>query len=306
MGDKFAMDFKIIFIGMGQYTIGCLEQVIEKYKVVGIIQSIRKKEKYTMLDIVAVKYGKLRKFATNHNIPYMYTDDLNGEKVLNFLKKADCNLICVASAGQLLKGEIFNVPQYGILNAHSSLLPEYRGANPTYWIFRNQEKVGGITIHYIDKGMDTGNFLVQKEFDIPYKYSLTEYDKKISELAGECYVQVLNGLTDGSLQPKPQVGTGKYIARRVSSSDYCMNLDKMPASQVYHFLYGTDGINKIYEGVFFDYSIGDAKQGKSERKLDIVCKDGYIPVFKSFNFKNCILKCLFKFLSLIPIKKYNI
>ena len=195
------------------------------------------------------------------------------------------------------------MPRYGILNAHPALLPDYRGANPTYWIFRNQEKVSGITIHYIDQGMDTGNFLVRKEFDIPYKYSLTEYDRKLSEVAGECYVQALNGLAEGTLQSKPQVGMETCIARRVPSTEYGMNLDKMSANEVYHFLYGTDGVNKIYESIFFDYSIGDAKQGKPKGTLDIICKDGYIPVLKSFDLKRCVLKCLFKFLNWIPAKK---
>lgn len=131
-----------------------------------------------------------------------------------------CNLICVASAGQLLKGKVLDIPQYGLLNAHPSLLPEYRGANPTYWIFRNQEKKGGVTIHYIDEGMDTGDYLLQKEFDIPYDCTLDKYNKTISEIAGLSYVEVLDGLATSTISSVPQNGEGRCVARRITRKDY--------------------------------------------------------------------------------------
>lgn len=294
---------KIVFIGMGKYTIGCLEAVIGKnYNVVGIIQSVRKKKKYSLWDRITINKGSLKKFSECNKIPYMYTDDLNSECCIDFLKATNCNLICVASAGQLLKGKIINYPVYGVINAHSSLLPNYRGANPSYWVIRNQEKVGGVTIHYIDEGMDSGDLLFQKEFDIPYKYSYDEYDDKIAEVAGECYVEVLDMLCDGKLHPKEQNKEGGMIAKRIQNEDYKIDFKRLNKRETFHYLYGTDALNHINENILFRYKAIDPCEDK-KGKYFIKCKDGVVYYERYINLNSFIRQLASLILGKIRIKK---
>ncbi len=274
---------KIVFIGMGKYTIGCLNAVTGKnYDVVGIVQSVRKKKKYTLWDRITIEKGSLKRFAETHNIPYMYTDDLNGDRCIEFLKSVGCNLICIASAGQLLKERIIDIPANGVINAHSSLLPAYRGANPSYWIIRNQEKTGGVTIHYIDKGMDSGDILIQKKFDIPYKYSYGEYDDKIAEVAGQCYLEVLDMLCGGNLKPEKQSKEGGAVARRIEDKEYKLDFDKLSRKETFHYLFGTDALNHICKSILFQYKVLDPCEGKKS-KHSIQCKDGFVYYERCFN-----------------------
>ncbi|MBE5943863.1 MAG: hypothetical protein E7258_02975 [Lachnospiraceae bacterium] len=294
-------NLNIVFIGMGRYTIGALEALIENgFKVVGIIQSVRKKETYSLWDLISIKMGSLRKFAKKRNISYMYTDNLNDFSCTEFLKEKKCNLLCVASAGQLLKGEILKYPEYGVMNAHSSLLPQYRGANPSYWVIRNQENFGGVTIHYIDEGMDSGDILFQKKFEIPRNISYQDYDKTIAKVAGECYVTVLNNLCDGNINRQQQQSYDDFIARRIKESEYKLDFKNMNKSEVCHYLYGTDALNHIYKSGLFSYKINEDTLKNS--KFQIECQDGIITVEKIFNFKMMIRHLVAKTLSRIRIK----
>ena len=273
---------------------------------VGIIQSIRKKQTYSEWDRILIKYGSLRRFAKHNKIPYLATDNLNSQDIINRVKKKKCNLICVASAGQLLKGDIFNVPKFGILNAHSSILPNYRGADPSFWVFRNQEKIGGITIHYIDDKMDNGDILLQRKFNIPVEMSYTEYNNTIANVAGEAYVQVLDDIINGTLVSTKQTEKGNMVARRVSKDDYNLNFSSWSVQETYHFLYGTDGINQIYHHPLFKYKI--VKNNIEQKTLyRIECKDGYIAVNRVFIGPKEMLKRFLAFcFAKIPIKKIEL
>lgn len=293
---------KIVVIGMGKYTIGCLNAILEKeYNVVGIIQSVRKKQEYSLWDRLTIEKGSLKRFAYTYKIPYMYTDNLNDNKCIDFLKSVDCNLICVASAGQLLKGEIINFPSNGVMNAHSSLLPEYRGANPSYWVIRNQEKAGGVTIHYIDDGMDSGDVLIQKKFEIPYKYSYKEYDDKIAKIAGECYLEVLDLLCGDNLCPQKQIKDDGFIAKRIQDKDYNIDYNLYSRKEVFHYLFGTDALNHINKSILFQYEAIDPCD-EIKGKYSIQCKDGLVYYNRFFSLNLFIRKMAGLLLGKIRIK----
>lgn len=82
----------------------------------------------------------------------------------SWVKSLSPDLIVVYSMSQLLKENIYSIPRFGTINLHPSYLPEYRGPNPIFWMYYNMEKQGGVTVHYIDQGEDTGNIILQKRY----------------------------------------------------------------------------------------------------------------------------------------------
>ncbi|MGI6455390.1 MAG: formyltransferase family protein [bacterium] len=78
-----------------------------------------------------------------------------------WVREKNPDFICVKSMSQLLKENIFSIPKYGTINLHPSILPNYRGPNPLFWTMFNQECESGMTVHYINKGEDTGDILRQ-------------------------------------------------------------------------------------------------------------------------------------------------
>lgn len=108
----------------------------------------------------ANKVDKIRAMCQKSKIYYFNYDPKRLLKEIGFFK---VNLALVASFPHILNDEIINQPKYGIINLHGSLLPKYRGANPVNWVLINGESETGVTLHYVDKGIDTGNIIAQKK-----------------------------------------------------------------------------------------------------------------------------------------------
>lgn len=136
-----------------------------KYVIYQIIKQILFKIKSLLVKNIDSNYYKYYKLFNNRN-NYLRIDlnNLKGEKVLNYIKKFKPDLIISIYSREIIPEKILKIPQYGCVNLHPSLLPFYRGVSPIFWILLNKDysKIG-ITMHYVDKGIDTGNIIIQKK-----------------------------------------------------------------------------------------------------------------------------------------------
>ena len=112
-------------------------------------------------------FDSLKSFAKKEKIPYYYMNKGSDKNLENWVKCINPDIIVVYSMSQLLKENIFSIPKYGTINLHAGLLPNYRGPFPYFWMYYNTDKKGGVTVHYIDEGEDTGDIIYQEVYDIP-------------------------------------------------------------------------------------------------------------------------------------------
>ena len=108
----------------------------------------------------------LKKLAKEHNINYLKDVKINSEEFINIAKKYNCDLFISMSFNQIFKNKILKIPKLKTINCHAGKLPFYRGRNILNWVLINDEKEFGITIHYIDEGIDTGDIIIQEVFPI--------------------------------------------------------------------------------------------------------------------------------------------
>lgn len=108
----------------------------------------------------------LMNFANEHNIDYFILKDVNSADSIAKLKKYNCDLFVSMSFNQIFKKEIINLTKYKTINCHAGKLPFYRGRNILNWVLINDEKEFGITVHYVDEGIDTGDIILQETFPI--------------------------------------------------------------------------------------------------------------------------------------------
>ena len=108
----------------------------------------------------------LPKKALALNVPCLKDPNINSTEFLESLRKFDCDLFVSMSFDQIFKTQILEIPRYGIINCHAGKLPFYRGRNIINWALINDEKEFGITVHYVDQGIDTGDIILQKTFPI--------------------------------------------------------------------------------------------------------------------------------------------
>jgi methionyl-tRNA formyltransferase len=108
----------------------------------------------------------LKDLAKFYNIDYFKDKNVNSDKFISILKKYNCDLFISMSFNQIFKSKIINLTKYKIINCHAGKLPFYRGRNVLNWVLINDEKDFGITVHYVDEGIDTGDIILQKTFQI--------------------------------------------------------------------------------------------------------------------------------------------
>jgi len=108
----------------------------------------------------------LRDFSNKYGIDYIYPANINSFEFSEIVKSYYCDLFVSMSFNQIFKSTIINVPRIGVVNCHAGKLPFYRGRNILNWALINDEKEFGITVHYIDEGIDTGDIIKQRCFTI--------------------------------------------------------------------------------------------------------------------------------------------
>jgi len=139
----------------------------------------------------------LKKFAKQYNIDYLKFKNINALEAIEKLRKYKCDLFVSMSFNQIFKKQIINLCPYKIINCHAGKLPYYRGRNVLNWALINDEKEFGITVHYVDEGIDTGDIINQKTFPITdednYKTLLSVSYKQCAEMLYEVILDIAAG-----------------------------------------------------------------------------------------------------------------
>ena len=115
---------------------------------------------------------------------------------------------------KILPQSVIDIPKLGCINIHPSELPNYRGPVPTAWAVANGEKQFGITIHYVDENIDTGDILVQEVYKIGEDETGYELYTRAMELGYQLFIKNFDDIKDGKITPVPQVGTGSYFGKK--------------------------------------------------------------------------------------------
>lgn len=153
------------------------------------------------------------------------------------LREEAPDLIVVAAFGQILSQEILNLPRYGCVNVHASLLPRYRGAAPIQWAVINGEEKSGVTIMQMDAGLDTGDILLQEEIILDPKETGESLYEKTAKLGGELLVKALPMIEQGTLKPVKQDESESTYASMLRKE--MGNIDwKMPAAKIERLVRG--------------------------------------------------------------------
>jgi len=120
------------------------------------------------------------------------------------------DVACVACCSQRIPPDLLALPPLGFLNMHPALLPDHRGPAPLFWVFRGGEPAAGVTIHFMDAGLDTGDIAAQASFALPDGVAGAVAERQCNALGGRLMLAALQGLRDGTLSRRPQPPGGSY------------------------------------------------------------------------------------------------
>lgn len=185
----------IVFMGTPDFAVESLKKIYESgHNILAVVsQPDRPSGRNMKLMPTPVK-----EYAESKNIKVYQPEKIRKDEALyNILKELKPDVIVVVAFGQILPQRILDIPKYGAVNVHGSLLPKYRGAAPIQWSVINGEKVTGITTMYMDAGMDTGDMIQKAEVKIEDDDTFGTLYEKMKTKGGELIIQTLEKIADG-------------------------------------------------------------------------------------------------------------
>ncbi len=188
------------------------------------------------------KRKTLKKYSQDNKIPYFFFKKNEEEKLRDWLAGLNVDIIVVYGMSKLLKPIIFELPKYGTINLHPSYLPEYPGRNPWFWTYVNMDLNPGITLHYIDKGEDTGDIIYQERFDMALGMESPEmHDIAIGNHGNKMILKALDELSLTEKLPKKKQDKSKVYpkAYQIEIDTNIIDWSTWDVERVWHLLKGT-------------------------------------------------------------------
>lgn len=191
---------RVVLMGTPQFAVPTLQAVGDNHQLVGVVtQPDRRAGRGRKLVFSPVKEAALSMDCPIFQPPTLRTPD-----AVAHLAEWQPDLITVAAFGQILPKSVLDLPAYGCLNVHASLLPRYRGAAPIPAVILNDEPVTGVTIMRMDEGLDTGPILAQAEIPLAPDDTTASLSEKLAVLGAQLLIETLPGWLGGQIQPQPQ------------------------------------------------------------------------------------------------------
>lgn len=225
---------KTVFMGTPDFAVPCLKSVIAAGHSVEAVftQPDKPKGRGYVLTPPPVKSAALEA-----GIPVFQPATLKDGEALRILSEISPDVIVVVAYGKLLPKEILELPKYGCVNVHASLLPRHRGASPIQWSIVCGDKVTGVTTMLMDIGMDTGDMLETVSTPIDPDENCESLHDRLSEMGAKLIVSTLKGLEDGSITPTPQPEEGVTKAPIIKKEMGHLDFSK-PACELHNLVRG--------------------------------------------------------------------
>lgn len=186
---------RVVFMGTPDFAAGILEAVIGAGHevVLAVTQPDKPKGRGK-----AVQFPPVKECAIFRGIEVYQPKKVREAECVEFIRKKEPEMIVVAAFGQILTEEILQMPKYGCVNVHASLLPKYRGAAPIQWAVINGEKVSGVTIMRMDAGIDTGDIIEKAEVELSPQETGGSLFDKLEKLGADLLVRTMENIEKGT------------------------------------------------------------------------------------------------------------
>lgn len=170
---------------------------------------------------------ELKKWADKLNIPFLPHANINASDFIEGIAQFNCDVLVSMSFNQILKKDIISAAPLGFINCHAGALPFYRGRNPLNWALINGETEFGVTVHYIDEGIDTGDIITQNMVPIAQNDTYADLLNKAHNACADTLIEALNDVADNNVNPIKQTNihpVGFYCgSRRIGDENILLN-----------------------------------------------------------------------------------
>lgn len=280
---------KIVFMGTPEFAVPCLRTLAESPHEVAAVFTQPDKPKgrgYKMIPTpvkaAAQEYG----FAVYQPLSLRKGED--ADEAIRILTETAPDLIVVTAYGQILPKEILELPKYGCINIHASLLPKYRGAAPINHVLLNGEKETGVTSMQMSEGLDTGDMLIKRATGIGENENYEQLYSRLAAMGGEVLAETLEAIEKGELHPEVQDDSQSCYSPMIRKEMSALDFSKS-AQEIHNTIRGVTGFAmldgkrfKVFSSELSDKTAPDAENGEivDSDILAVKCGGGGIIVFR--------------------------
>ena len=234
---------RILFMGTPDFARESLEAVYNAgYEILGVVTN-PDKPKGRGMKMVA---SPVKEFALEKGLTVYQPEKVRkNEEFIKKIKSLNPDVICVVAYGKILPKEILEIPKYGCINVHGSLLPKYRGAAPIQWAVLNGDKETGVTTMYMDVGMDTGDMILKEKVEIGEDETTGELWDRLSKIGGKLLVETLKQIEEGTA-PREKQGKEFTMAPMLNKEMSKINWDEQTAQNIKNLVRGLNPIMGAY------------------------------------------------------------
>lgn len=279
------MDVRLVFMGSPDFAVPSLKALSRAYNIVGVVtQPDRPSGRGRRLTPPAVKIA-----AMELGLPLFQPSTLRHPGAIEHLRRWNPQLIVVAAFGQILRKEVLDLPDYGCVNVHASLLPRWRGAAPVQAAILHGDEQSGVTIMLMDEGVDTGPILSQRAILISPEDTGGSLSEKLAQLGADLLIETLPAYLCGEINPMPQDESKVTLAPLLRKQDGALNFQESAEAlerkvRAFHpwpgtYLETTKGKLKVHHARALTPSPIPGTMGTFcvyERFPAVICKDGLL------------------------------
>ena len=217
-GDEIPMtSLHIIFMGTPPLAATVLEALLHE-KSFNIITVVTQPDQPRGRDLKRHP-SAVKELALKNNLPVLQPERAREPQFIEQVRALAPDLIVVAAYGQILPQALLDVPTFGCLNVHTSLLPKYRGAAPIQWAMLNGDSETGVTIMKMDAGLDTGGIVSEERTIITDSDTGATLHDRLAQLGAALLVRTIPDYVNGTIAPRPQPAEGASYARKIQKED---------------------------------------------------------------------------------------
>ena len=229
-------NLKIVFMGTPGFALPSLGMLKnEGYNILAVVtQPDKPKGRGKRISMPPVK-----EYAIKNDIAVLQPKSVRAPEFINCMKDLNPDLMVTAAYGKILPASVLDIPIYGCINVHASLLPKYRGAAPVHWAIINGEKISGVTTMYTDIGMDTGDILLSEKVSISEGMTAGELHDHLALLGAKVLKKTLLEVKAGTVKRVPQKEEEATYAPMMDKDVGCVDWSKSSV-QIHNLIRGTN------------------------------------------------------------------
>ena len=228
------MSIKIVFMGTPKFSVPTLEALIKnKFSILTVYTQPPKKSKRGQ----KINLSPIEEYCKKNKISFRNPEILDTKEELKIFKELSANLIVVVAYGKIIPKDFLNIPKFGFINIHASLLPRWRGAAPIQRAIMNGDKKIGVSIMKIEEKLDSGPVLASREFDLDKTENHGEVEKKLSLEGADLLIQCLSSIENESSKFIKQDDSQASYAKKIEKSETKINWNK-DANKVLAHIHG--------------------------------------------------------------------